>query len=51
MGREIVASDDDLFLLTMAKEKGGIVISKDQFRDVYEQTDDPQMKEQIEKRF
>jgi hypothetical protein len=32
-GREVIKSDDDLFILNTAKELDGIVVSRDQFRD------------------
>ena len=35
-GRELIKSDDDLFILSTAKEIGGIVLSRDQFRDNYD---------------
>ena len=50
-GNKLIESDDDLFVLNLAKEKGGIVISKDQFRDAYQVTQDPALKDVIENRF
>ncbi len=49
-GTKLIVSDDDLFILNLAKEKGGVVISLDQFRDAYERTKDPEIKKVIEKR-
>lgn len=47
----MIASDDDLFVLNLAKEKNGIVVSLDQFRDAYERTADPGIIDVIENRF
>jgi hypothetical protein len=46
----VIASDDDLLVLQLAKEKGGVVISLDQFRDAYERTSDPEIRDVIENR-
>ena len=49
-GNKLIFSDDDLFVLNLAKEKGGIVVSLDQFRDAHKATTDPEIKEIIENR-
>ena len=49
-GTKLIESDDDMFVLNLAKEKGGIVISRDQFRDAYQVTQDPALKDVIENR-
>ena len=46
----MICSDDDLFVLNMAKEKNGIVVSLDQFRDAYSNTRDKEIKDVIKYR-
>lgn len=49
-GNKLIYSDDDLFVLNMAKEKGGIVVSLDHFRDAHKATTDPEIRDIIENR-
>jgi hypothetical protein len=37
-------------VLNLAKDRGGIVVSLDQFRDAYERTSDPEIKNVIKNR-
>ena len=50
VGDQIISSDDDLFILDMAKQKNGVVISRDNFRDAYYKTTDDGIKEVINSR-
>lgn len=50
VGGRLICSDDDLFVLNMAKEKNGIVVSLDQFRDAYSNTRDKEIKDVIKHR-
>jgi len=47
----LICSDDDLFVLNLAKEKNGVVVSLDQFRDAYSKTRDREIKDVIKHRF
>ena len=47
----MISSDDDLFVLNLAKEKNGVVVSLDQFRDAYSTTKDREIKNVIKHRF
>ena len=50
VGGRLICSDDDLFVLNMAKEKNGVVVSLDQFRDAYSNTRDKEIKDVIKYR-
>ena len=50
VGDQIISSDDDMFILEMAKQKNGVVISRDNFRDAYDRTSDEGIKEVINSR-
>ena len=51
VGGRHICSDDDLFVLNLAKDKNGIVVSLDQFRDAYVKTRDREIKEVIKNRW
>jgi len=51
VGGRLICSDDDLFVLNMAKEKNGVVVSLDQFRDAYSNTRDKEIKDVIKYRY
>jgi len=49
VGDKKIISDDDLFILELARDKNGIVVSRDQFRQ-YQDTKDKRIREVIVKR-
>lgn len=49
MGDKKIISDDDLFILELARDKNGVVVSRDQFRP-YQDTKDKGIREVIVKR-
>ena len=50
VGGRLICSDDDMFVLNLAKEKNGIVVSLDQFRDAYSSTKDKEIRDVIKYR-
>jgi len=48
VGHQKFTSDDDDMILEYARKKGGVIVTRDQYRDSYDRC--PEFKETIEKR-
>ena len=49
VGHQKFTSDDDDMILEYARKKGGVIVTRDQYRDSYDRC--PEFKETIEKRY
>ena len=49
VGHQQFTSDDDDMILEYARKKGGVIVTRDQYRDSYDRC--PEFKEVIEKRY